>query len=330
MTPRRVGPVNKEAAYRRLRSLRWASRLVFIAELVAVGGCAIFLLRNSGHLRPLLQTILPLLFFWQVLPLLAARFGVRNTQRVKDSGNQWRIGRYSEQYIRSLAQEATAGLPDRLRNSRIMIASRRGTGGWTRLSLLWPGRQRRKTIWITEGSLHYLEPDELKALVVHESAHHLRENRCDAPGGWLLGDAALFCLVFWMASRLYLDAGGVLVVFCVVRFIAIGATMRILNRASQAIEHLCDLYGAARAGCGAMVNVLLKSGEEEELVETVLRAWLVGAVLPLPLTRELKTRRNVPSATGILLLSSPLAKMPHAAEALPIALAVGMKPTVRA
>lgn len=254
----------------RIRSLRWMSWLVFCGALLAVGGCVRFLLQNPGHLRALLQTLLPIVFFWEALPLLATQLAVRNRQQVSDSGNRWRIGKYSEEDIRSLAQQATTGLPNKLRNPRIMIADRRGTGGWTRLSLFWPGWQRRKTIWITEGSLHYLTPDELKALVVHEIAHHACENRCDAPGGWLLGDVALFCLVFWIGSRFYLDGGGILVVFCVVRAIALGAAVRILGRTSQMIEHLCDLYAAARTGCGAMVNVLLKSGEEEELVETVL------------------------------------------------------------
>jgi len=72
--------------------------------------------------------MLPVLFFWEVLPLLAARMAVRNRQQVRDSGNRWKIGKYSEEDIRSLAKEATAGLPDRLRNPRIMIADRRGTG----------------------------------------------------------------------------------------------------------------------------------------------------------------------------------------------------------
>ena len=133
-----------------------------------------------------------------------------------------------------------------------------------------PGWHRRKTIWITEGVLHYLSPEELKALVLHEIAHHAPENRCDAPGGWLLRDVALFCLIFWGGSRFYLDGHGVFLVFCTVRFVATGIIVRVQLRASQSIEHLCDLYAAARAGSGPMVNVLLKTGEEEELVETVL------------------------------------------------------------
>jgi hypothetical protein len=60
------------------------------------------------------------------------------------------------------------------------------------------------------------------------------------------------------------------VVFFVVRAMIGAAAARIPTRASQAIEHLCDLYAAERMGAGAMVNVLLKIGEEEELVEVVL------------------------------------------------------------
>ena len=71
-----------------------------------------FLIQNPGHLWDLFQTLIPLLFFWQLLPLLAARLAVRNRQQVKDSGNRWKIGRYSEQDVRWLAGEATADLPD--------------------------------------------------------------------------------------------------------------------------------------------------------------------------------------------------------------------------
>ena len=186
------------------------------------------------------------------------------------SGNHWQIGKYSEEQVRALIKEATANLPDRLRNPRIMIADRRGMGGWTWLSLLWPGWQDRKTIWITEGSLHYLEQDEIKALVLHETAHHVREYRHDIPGGWLLGDLALFCLLFWLGARLYLNAEGVFVIFFVVRAIVLSAAVRVLPKAAQTVEHLCDLYAAERVGAAPMVNVLLKMGEEEELVEAVL------------------------------------------------------------
>lgn len=172
--------------------------------------------------------------------------------------------------MRSLAQAATGALPLRVRNPRILIADHRGTGGWTWLSLIWPGWERRKAIWITEGSLHYLEPEELKALILHEIAHHDSDNRYDIPGGWILGDVALFCLLYWIGSRFYLGAEGVLVVFFIVRLIMLAVIARILLDASQNAEHLCDFYAAEKIGAKAVINVLLKTGEEEELVAIVL------------------------------------------------------------
>jgi Zn-dependent protease with chaperone function len=254
----------------KLRVLRWAAWIIFLGEIVSVSGCAFFLFHHGEHLPAFFKTFVPVFLFWQILPLLAFRFAVHKKCQVRPTGNSWQIGKYSEEEVRSLAHAATKDLPSKLRNPRIFIADHKGTGAWTWLSLLWPGWERRKTIWITEGSLHYLEPDEIKALVVHEIAHHDPVNRYDIPGGWLFGDVALFALLTWVGAQFYLAADGVFVAFFIVRPIVLAIRARIVSNASRITEHLCDVYAAEKAGMKAMINVLLKTGEEEELTGVVL------------------------------------------------------------
>jgi len=153
-----------------------------------------------------------------------------------------------------------------------VVADYRGTAGWTWFSLLYSGRRRYNVIWVSAGALHYLEPDELQGLIAHEIGHHDSANRCDAPGGWLMADLALFALMFRLTSPVGLEENVHVIwpVFLVLRTAMAWVVVSLRGKLTQTIEHLCDLYGAEQVGREAMVNMLLKLGEEEELTEAVV------------------------------------------------------------
>ncbi|MBI2265797.1 MAG: hypothetical protein HYU64_11570 [Armatimonadetes bacterium] len=253
----------------RVAELRLLSWFVFCARVAMVAVCADSVLKNPAHLFPFVKGVLPTLLLLSILPEIAARFAYRKKEEVRSKGNNWLIGKYTEEQLRSLVLETAASLPVRLGSPRIAISHHRGIAGWTWLSLFWPDWERRKTLWITEGSLHYLEADELKAVIAHEAAHHHPSNRCDTPGDWFLGDAALLCLLFWLGPDQYSWTIGWLAVLLVR---ALGDILVGDSRAetSRQIEHLCDLCASRWTSPEAVANALLKMGEEEELVETVL------------------------------------------------------------
>jgi hypothetical protein len=130
---------------------------------------------------------------------------------------------------------------------------------------------------LTSGSLHYLEPNEVIAVLLHEIAHHLPSNRVAVCGGWLLADATFHAVAF--SAYCQIGSGGLAVaVFVLLRGIACSVTALTVRSMSRSIEHFCDLFAAERVGSAPMINALLKVGEDEELTEVVL-AWVAHAMI---------------------------------------------------
>jgi Zn-dependent protease with chaperone function len=213
-------------------------------------------------------------------PHLFWRWAIPTEAVLKASGDQWRIGRYSEAELRALLNEATMNLPPRLRRIRVRIVKERSTAAFTKLSVLWPDWGRPKAISITSGSLYYLEPDELKAAVLHEIGHHLRENRINAPGGWLLTDVALHAVVFYFMAPTE-ESGLAVGLFFLLRTLTALVLAAIVGKAHLAIEHLCDVFAARHLGKAPVINALLKMGEEDELTEVVL-VWAAKELVDFP------------------------------------------------
>ena len=137
-------------------------------------------------------------------------------------------------------------------------------------------------IWlaVTSGSLHYLEPEEIKAVLLHEIGHHAPDNRIHVPEGWLLADVVLHAVASCAAFALGLAWIGV-VLFVAVRGLLAMIITAVLEKIPRHIEHRCDLFAAARIGPEPLINALLKLGEEEELTEVVL-VWAAREFLDAP------------------------------------------------
>jgi Zn-dependent protease with chaperone function len=238
--------------------------------LAAIAWAAALLCRRPELLRPWLATAWWVLLVYVGLPLLLRWLSRADARTVAATGDAWRIGRYGEADLRARVAQATAGLPARLRNPRIRIVDRRDTAAWTWLSLLWPGRHRQKTVWLTAGALHYLDPDELHAVLLHELGHHLRDHRCDIPGGWLLGEVALLALALGLGTlTLFEDAGGIALLYIGVRTATGVAAAGLTAGLHREVERLCDAFAARGAGRAATASMLLKLGEEQELEEAI-------------------------------------------------------------
>ncbi|RPI77010.1 MAG: hypothetical protein EHM45_10810 [Desulfobacteraceae bacterium] len=161
-------------------------------------------------------------------------------------------------------------MPKKLQKPRIVITDHRPTMGWTWLSILWPGRERKKTVFISAGALHYLEADELCALILHEMGHHDPKNRADIPGGWMLTDMALFSMIFQMGAHMGFNIKIIINIFIWSRSLLAWMIYWLQGRSYQKVEHFCDLYSVQHIGKNAIINTLLKMGEEAELSEVVL------------------------------------------------------------
>lgn len=254
----------------RLLTLHIVGWFVFLIEASALAACWRLVFTPGGRWVSYLWSLAGVLAWFHGVPLLGAWF-TKVVATVHPAGDSWRIGKYSEADLRQLIHKATADLPPRIRRSRVCIVDLRCPAAWTWLSVFWP-TQRAKPIMLTSGSLHYLEPDELTAVLLHEIAHHLTENRVGICGGWLLADAAFHAAAFWAYCQV--GSGNLAVLtFMLLRTIACVVAARVIGDECRSIEHLCDLFAAERAGNVPMINALLKLGEDEELTEVVL-AWV--------------------------------------------------------
>ena len=257
-------------AQRRLAILRALGWVVSVAGLVAVWTLAWFLYECSDLLGLYAVTLVGVLAFFHGLPRLLIHLVASPAAWVGPWGDSWRIGRYSEAELRSLLADVAKGLPWYLRGSEVVVLTRdRTTSAWTFLSALGLCAPFPRTLYVTAGSLHYLEPDELKAVLCHEIGHHVPQHRAHAPGGWLLADVALHAIIFrWLAAT----SGFTTVVPLVLgaRIVLTAVAGAFTAGLSPAIEHLCDLFAASHAGRAAIANALLKMGEEAELTEVAL------------------------------------------------------------
>ena len=227
-----------------------------------------------------LWSLAAVLAWFHGLPLCLGRWLTKVAARVRPTGDRWRIGKYSEAELRCLIEEATTGLPPRVQRLRVCIADVRGVAAWTWLSVFWTRVDWTKPIILTGGSLHYLEPDELIAVLLHEIAHHLRKNRATVCGGWLLADATFHAVAF-SVYRLTGSSHLAILGFLLLRWMGFLIAARATGNMGRYIEHLCDLFAAERVGSLAMINALLKVAEDEELSEVVL-VWVARDMLHSP------------------------------------------------
>lgn len=258
-----------ESQRRRCQAVRRLSWCVLAAELVAllVLGRAI-LLQPRARLA-YAGSLVAVLAWFHLLPLVLTRWGMPVAARVHSAGDGWRIGRYSEAELRQLYAESVARLPRFLRGLQICIVDVRSVAAWTWVEVLLPRPDRAKPIFLTSGSLHYLEPDELQAVLLHEGAHHLPENRTAVSWAFLLTDITVHAFAFWAAFQTSsINVGTIL--FVVLRAIVSKVSAEIAAGCERAIEHACDLFAARRVGCVPTINALLKLAEDDELSEVIV------------------------------------------------------------
>lgn len=276
-------------ARRRNHVLRVLGYGLCIAESIAIVGCVAWYFRTPGQWELFFCGLVVITALEYALAASVSRADIAEKHRVHEDGDSWTVGRYSEAQVRDAARQCIRLLPGKRREPRVVIGDCRCTG-WTWFSPLWPGRGRRKTVWISAGALHYLEPCELQALIVHEVAHHEARNRRDVPGSGMLTSLTVFCLIVALLGpigRLGRDQvfGVLLLVLFILRVALAYIHIRILfllqhvlprlginlcGKAGRVIEHLCDLHAARYLGREATVNMLLKIAEEDELTEVVL------------------------------------------------------------
>jgi len=268
------------AASRRVAMLRVMGWLVLLAELLVLWRCLAWLASRPGEWSTYAITLFALLVVYHVLPRLLLAWLLRPSVRVGWFGNHWRIGKYSEAQLREIVDEVERVVPITLRRIKVGVVDTREVQAWTTLSVLWPTWARYKPIQLTSGSLHYLEPDEIQAVLLHELGHHAPGNRIHVPGGWLLADIVLHAIVFSLAINWGLQTTGVVAFMAGRAVLALIATAA-LEKMPRHIEHRCDLFAAARVGSASLINALLKLGEEEELTEVVL-VWAARDFLDAP------------------------------------------------
>jgi len=262
---------------RRLWVLRVCGWIVLLVEVWVLIGCWQLAATRHGAWKTYLLSLAAVLAWFHGVSFLLDSWLMKVTARVNPRGDRWQIGKYSEAKLRHLIHEATDGLPSRLRRLSVCIADVRSVAAWTWLNAFWPRADRNKTIVLTSGSLHYLEREELIAVVLHEVAHHLSQNRVTVFGGWLLADVTFHAAAFW--AYCLTDSGNLaVVVFMFLRWTFIVLFAKAMGNVTQTIEHLCDLFAAERAGSAAMINALLKVSEDEELSEVVL-IWVAREMI---------------------------------------------------
>jgi Zn-dependent protease with chaperone function len=264
------GPHRLAKARRKLRFLRCCGWLVFLVEVCTLAVCVVSYAEHHGRWFTYGWTLALVVAWFHGLPLLLGRILARVKARVGPDGDRWRIGKYSEAELRAVIRTATAGLPALLRRTRVEISEIRCATAWTWLSFFRLDARQAKPIVLTSGSLHYLERDELMAVLLHEIGHHMPENRPAVFGGWLLTHITLHAAA--MAAYAYGGSSENLgiVVFIVLNFAAGAISAWATQGLACPIEHLCDAFAAQRVGAAAMINALLKIAEDSELTEVVL------------------------------------------------------------
>jgi Zn-dependent protease with chaperone function len=271
----------RENAAQRLSSLqakllpwRIASCLATVVVAIVLAGQCLYLISHWHSVISSLRSHIDIglvffAFYSLVLPFFLYIWQFFRGRRVRPGPvNEWTIGRYSERDIRSLVQECAKGLPASFSRALVRITEERGTQACTLLSLLWPGWGGRPIIWISSGTLHYLTPKELQAVILHEMAHHIPKTRISIPGSWFLVTGVLLITAWFVGANVDPGAGA----WCYILLytgIIISANAVSVN-ASRKVEHACDLYAATRMGVSPIANVILKIGEEAELTEAVL------------------------------------------------------------
>jgi Zn-dependent protease with chaperone function len=264
---------------RRLTFFRVAGWIILLAELLALWACLAWLAAQPDKWGMYAGTLVVVLGIFHVLPRLLVACLMRSSARVGWFGNRWQIGKYSEAQLRRLIEDVERFVPIRLRRIKVGIVDFRETQAWTYLSVLWPTWAGCKPIQLTSGSLHYLEPEEIRATLLHEIGHHAPGNRIHIPGGWLLTDIVLHAVAICVAVALSWQTG--IAFYVATRTLLAWITTAILENIPRHIEHCCDLFAAARVGPVPMINAMLKLGEEEELTEVVL-VWAAREFLDAP------------------------------------------------
>jgi len=259
-------------ARRKLRTRRWAGWLVLLVEIYLLATCWRSLAEQGGRWLAYFGSLAVVLGWYYGLPLGLGNLFMKVAARVQPGGDRWRIGKYSEAELRELVDQATGDLPPRMRRWKVCIADAREVAAWTWLNVFRPAATGTKTIVLTSGSLYYLERDELKAVLLHEIAHHWPAHRLGAIGGWPLADTTWHALAFW-AYSLTGSAELAVVSFTLLRWTALAMAAGFAGSLTRDIEHLCDGFAAQRVGSLPVINALLKLAEDEELSEVVL-VWV--------------------------------------------------------
>ena len=256
---------------RRLRRWRIPGWLAQACLAVLLVMCFIDVAGDASLWPGYVCVLVIVLAVFHLLPAALWRWLESDETRVDPrGGNEWRIGRYARSDVLAAFDQATAELPRRMRRATVRIAKMRGVQGWTALNLIWPGWGRAPVVRISSGSLHYLEPCELQALLLHEVGHHAPRNRLGPPGGWLLMDLFFASWLFYAHRHVALSPGGSVAIVLLVRGAFAMVAAMLTQFATRSIEHACDLFAASRVGPEPVANLLLKLGEETELTEAVL------------------------------------------------------------
>lgn len=247
-----------------LRILGWP---IFIFELALFALGIDHLIGHLGLWPEYVISLSIILAVFQGLAWLIPRL-VSIEAEVDPDEDRWRVGRYSEKEIRNLAKEVLDCLPINIGRIRIIVPEEKSSNAWTFLSGVISPFGCRKMVFLTAGSLHYLEPAELQAVLLHEVGHHLRQNRIDVPGGWLAFDLACHGLLF-STSLISSVFFRFMLLYFALRLALGGLVLFFLHEIRHYIEYRCDLFSASVLGSPPVINALLKLGEEQELTEIV-------------------------------------------------------------
>jgi len=245
----------------------WVLLAFFAMGLVV---CWVGILSDPSTLPSYVLSLAGMLVVFHCLPRLLRR-GPPSDRMVGLHGNSWRVGRYTEADLRALVDEVVAGLPGADPSPRVFVLHDRALSGaaWERFPWFLFGRSDRR-IGITSDSLYYLDPDEVKAVLLHEIGHLRPECRLVPVRLSLLADLALHAFAIWCYPRIGSLAAALVVFFLFPRMIVQAFLQVALARADRFVEHACDLFAGNHIGEAAVINALLKIGEDGELTETLI------------------------------------------------------------
>lgn len=237
-------------------------------ESIAISFFIYFLILNDKNLQKYLLPVCLAIILLYFLPVIFHCIFRSEVYVVSNKeGDNWIEGGYSESRVRDLVRQAISASSARV---SVEVVKDKEFNAWTSMPFFGIKLSQRILIQLTSGALHYLNPSEMKALILHEYGHHVSGNKLAVPAVWVVSDFLVLLIINGLLVKFDLSISFLCLYLFVVRPYSVAAIDKILNKYQWMVEHLADIYSAKNNGLVPIVNVLLKMSEEAELTEAVI------------------------------------------------------------